>query len=389
MVFTSQFKAFNKRFTTDINLPFYFFLAAVFIVLGSFFFCVIRNLNIFGLFEYAQPDFTFTFYTLSIIFACVAIYKLIRYYFEFHALEYLIVAFFLFGTIVSLFLWQIYIQYLTSLWQLVNSGDHEGYWRIVEPEVNIGRLAFFGGELFLLIYAVRLRDWKDYNVYLKFIITVVFINTILMILQDFLVHLFMWFNYLNIINLVDVWDYYAFFPYLTIQGIMQTIIVDILALNLPYGFEGLFMSIFLVYYFLVFNLFTTPNTGKSKLMTVAKIFWLLYAFIQFSLTAVQIFLVGVTGTNWHEFFTVMQVFFLAGFIIMLYYAPELVLVTDRVLFRAKKLYRVMEDVEPSSTRDSAFSLPDFTNFGPRIKAYVDSIPPDVLEELKQKSKIRI
>ena len=85
----------------------------------------------------------------------------------------------------------------------------------------------------------------------------------------------------------------------------------------------------------------------------------------------------------------MQIFFLAGFIIMLFYAPELILVTDRALFRAKKLYRVMEDVEPPSTRDSAFSLSGFTNFGPRLKAYIDSIPPDVLEELKQKSKIKV
>lgn len=390
MGITNQFKAFNKRFTTEVNIPFYFFLVAVFIFLGSFFICVIRNFNIFGLFEYYEPDFTFVFYTLSIILACVVMYKLIRYYFELHALEYLIIALFLFGTIVILFLWQIFVTYLSPLWYILRvEGDPELYLRTIEPEINIGRLAFFFGEFLLFIYAVRLRDWKDYNKYVKILIVIIGTNSILMLVQDFLVYFFLFLNFINVTDFFTYADGYAFFPYLTIQGIVDTIIVDNLKLNLPSGVSSIFMSVFIVYYFLVFNLITTPNAGKSKAMTTAKFFWFLYAFIQFSLTAVRIFIVGGGELYWHMFFSLMQIFFLAGFIIMLFYAPELILVTDRALFRAKKLYSVMEDVEVSPTRDPTFSLSGYTNFAPRLKAYIDSIPPDVLEELKQKSKIKV
>ena len=74
-----------------------------------------------------------------------------------------------------------------------------------------------------------------------------------------------------------------------------------------------------------------------------------------------------------------------GFIPILYYAPQVILITDEALFRAKKLYEVTGTIESPTEPISGFS--SFTNYRVRLKAYIDSIPSDIIEELKLKSGI--
>ena len=70
---------------------------------------------------------------------------------------------------------------------------------------------------------------------------------------------------------------------------------------------------------------------------------------------------------------------------MLYYAPQVILITDTALFRADKLYEVIEDIKTIEPKLMTF-FSQFTNFRERLKAYLDSIPSDMLEELKMKTE---
>jgi len=55
----------------------------------------------------------------------------------------------------------------------------------------------------------------------------------------------------------------------------------------------------------------------------------------------------------------------------------------QIIVNAKKLYTVL-DVESSTVKSSAGTFSEFTNYAPRLKAYVESIPEDTLKEFKKK-----
>lgn len=74
---------------------------------------------------------------------------------------------------------------------------------------------------------------------------------------------------------------------------------------------------------------------------------------------------------------------MVGLLLILYHGPEVILITDKLLFNAKKLYTVL-DVESSTVKSSAGTFSEFTNYAPRLKAYVESIPEDTLKEFKKK-----
>ena len=374
----------KNQFREDINIPFYFFCCAILLTLTAFSFGFLRNLEVCRPFELKQPDLPLLLYIVSIILGSIVVYKLVRYYFIFYTIDYLLIAFFVFGTVISLFLWQIVGEYFWPSMEYIITGELIKWQRLMEPELIVGRQAFWIGMFLLLLYTVRLRDWKNYNKYWKVLIDVRALDSIFFIIQDRIAHLLLTIDAYNITHIFTFNDYNNFYPFLSIGGIAKLIFGEQVIFNLGSGISEFFDWTMIPYYFLIVILITTPIHGKSRAVTISKIFWISFGLVQIIVTAIRIFLTGTGLLFFHQFFSVIQIFLLVGLILMLYYAPQVILITDLALFRAKKLYKVMENVK--STTEPTFSLSQFTDYRGRLKTYMDSIPSHLLDELKSKIK---
>lgn len=383
----SKLKSMGGWLDSDIKRPFYVFIVAIvycFLVLG---FKIIRNWDNGG---YLNPiihrplDFNFILYILSIILGSLIIIKLIRYYFEFHSKEYLMYALFLFGTVVNIFLWHMTDEYFSNLAFLNETGDFVGAFRASAFELAIAaRPIYWFGTLFLFIYVVRLRNWNNYNFGEKVLIFTVFFDQICRIVMDLFMFLFM---------AVDPTSGVPYFWTITLgtgMSYLGTIsgFVGRIELFNPY-LIALTHPIYIVYIFLVYNLLRSPQRGKSKTMTVSRFYWILFASVTiFFVILQQIPDIGpeTSGFQTRGFFTFIQLIFMIGLLIILYYGPEVILITDKVLFASAKLHSVIEKANLSES-ESLSSFSEFTNYKPRLKSYIDSIPSNQLEELIESKK---
>lgn len=129
-------------------------------------------------------------------------------------------------------------------------------------------------------------------------------------------------------------------------------------------------------------LVTTKPAGKSTRMALSRYFWVFFGVIQIigSLYKVvfadPIFIIA-------EFLVSFQVLFLLGLLIFLFTGPEVIFLTDDILFRAKKLFTVIEKRDESKNQSSKDSiLSGYSDYRTRIKIYLDTIPTETLEDIK-------
>ena len=362
----NQVLSIKDRFQNDINYPFYLFISAIIFFLAIWIINIIRRFTgtLYDPSYVKEIDITFFCSIAAIILGVIAIYKLVGYYFEFHAVENLLLAMFVFGTAINTFMWTLSTTYFLPVDHFLSFDYFNiNYWiQAVALEFTFSRLAYWIGSFCLLIYTLRLRSWNNYHFFIKILFIIAVISNINRILFDFPTFMLVAFE-VSWGPIMNNWPY----PTLMMVGRFLT---DLLTLN--FNTDYFFNEISISYYFLVYNLVFTDNVGKSRSITISKIFWIV--FIIFELSTTTLFTVFFREIAWH--LPVIQVIFLVGLILMLYHGPEVILITDNVLLKAKKLYQVVEST-PSLEPDSFFS--QYTNYTTRLRAYLETIPSELLK----------
>lgn len=318
-------------------------------------------------------DFNFYYYILSILIGIFLIYKLIRFYFEFHSIDYLLFSLFIFGTVVNLFLWHLFDEYFSNLSSLLVLGDFPSWIQASALELALaGRLISWIGMLSLFIFVIRLKHWKSNNTIEKIVIVVLLIDQLIRIILDFFVWLFMALGIFDFKVLLDL-TFGTGSAYIgTVYGVFEFF-------NIP--FARLAYPLYLIYFFLIYNLITSSIAGKSRSIIISRIFWMFFGTISILLVVIEESIgFSDSGIITRGVFSLIQLLFLIAIIIILYYGPELILITDKLLFEAKKLYEVIDSAKVSEKSN-------FKNFPLRIKSYVDSIPEDTLKEISSLNRL--
>jgi hypothetical protein len=361
---------FKNKYLNDINFPFKIMMGYIVFIGILFIFTITRNLNKADPFSARGIDIVFINYVCTVILGSIALYKLIKLYFEFHSLEYLLICFFIFGTMITLFIWQILFEFLFAV---PINGSSE-FIDAVTPELGFYRNSFYFGVLLFLIYAIRLRSWNNYSFFMKIVIVIALLSNLSYVVFDLISWILLSLKiYPFSFHVSNIW------PYLTIDLIIDQI-YQILIPNGGRIYIGSDFSgpIMIAYYFFVYNVFRSKQLGKSRSRKVSKYYWLLIIGSNIVFIYLGAFF-DQTKTLFHNFLSFSQLIFLVGLLIILFFSPELILITDLRLFKAKNLYKIIKKAEIS---DETSFLDQSSNYKLRLKNYIESIPPETLDFLE-------
>ena len=117
-------------------------------------------------FSYRPPDLFIFTYILSVVLGIFCLYRVLLHYRETRSTQYLLLAIFIFGVSVTMFLWQFWLEYLSPVYDDISLA----WTNFLEPEIMIGQLNYFIGMIALLIFAVTLKPWKEHNIIIKILI---------------------------------------------------------------------------------------------------------------------------------------------------------------------------------------------------------------------------
>lgn len=376
----SKLKLVGGWFDSDIKRPFYLFLAIIVSPLLLLGFQILRSFESVKFFDplLNNPiDFAFLHYIIMIILGIVIIYKLVNFYFEFDSIQYLLVATFIYGTVVNLYIWNLLYEYFTIHATLLYAGEYEIYCQFAF-ELGIARSIYWLGPILMLIYVVQLKTWDQYNKFVKSLVLILFIDQLSRVIFDILAFFSMSSNFLSFSDFRVL----SGFTGLSYPGTLSRIFIEIENSLLATITE----PVYLIYILLVFNLLTSRNLGYSRSMSISKGFWIFFS----SSSLIFIILENVLGSyNIHTMtrnvYSIIQMLFMLGLLLILYYGPEVILITDKVLFDAKKIQSVLERAKRSELEIKG-QYSQFTNYLPRLKEYVTSIPPEKLNLIIQSKR---
>jgi hypothetical protein len=364
------------------NYPFMIFLGLILICLIALISNILRHFEmIFNPLFGKEPDLGFYLYIMAIIIGWLTIYKLVRYYFEYGSIDYLLVGLFVFATVTFFYSWQLWTEYIsTIISNLRATGDLQTWSSDVKPEFYVANPIFWLGCIVLLIFAFRLKSWQEQHLVIKVLFIISFINGILIFFRAVIFAIIYPSFPLVIENtwFVTYSDLIRNFPLLFVESV-------------PKIYTILFYPLFISYYLLIIVLLTTFPSGKSKIITYARYYWILFMLVQIfgnvykTLSNEPYFLMA-------EYLVIFQVFFTGGLLILLYLGPETLFLTDQVLFKANKIYTVFDKKskeEKKTEEEQKGILHWFTGYqeghNERLRQYIESIPKDII----QKSKITV
>ena len=369
-------KSFNREAPEKTII--YLFIVFVLGSLGVVGVNLLRNFNdLINPLFFRPPDIFVLTYGLTVILGGFCTYRLVLYYRETHSSQYILLTGFIFGTAVTMFLWQLWVDYLSRA-----AVDYSlGLFSLFEPEIMVGQANFFLGMIALLIFAVRLRPWKEYHILLKSLI-------ILLGYEIICGGLLYWpfgrtLQWLNILPIGYFNDPQFLFNQLSIVYNLNQLKILPAPLSHLSSFQ---LVVFLINVFVAFAFLTAKTVVKTQKIRISRVFWVIFGLSNILLESISLFNVAnVLGLSdpfvWFALLSVKQTILLAGLTILLVTAPEALLITRAQIFQARKLYQKLEkgDLGPKMPEDPRFHLLDYKN---RFKAYVDSLPSELKEELK-------
>ncbi|MFW9905369.1 MAG: hypothetical protein ACFFFH_13595, partial [Candidatus Thorarchaeota archaeon] len=164
------------------NFPLYLYAGAIIGCLLVLAINILRNLDLLlaGDPFYKPLDLFFVIYLLTIIVGSYTIYRLTKFYLDIRSVDYLLIAFFIFGTAVYLIMWQLWTDYLSPFGIWVGGPEAIFVW----PELFVGRAAYYWGHFILLIMVIRLRPWKEYHPVIKGILLFLVLESFLLTMAD-------------------------------------------------------------------------------------------------------------------------------------------------------------------------------------------------------------
>jgi hypothetical protein len=287
-------------------------------------------------------DFGFLLSLLTIIIGTVAIITITRYYLHIRSVDYLLIAYFIFGIVA----WQIYLVYgafvdpLFIIWggpglTALNSGIHSGF-----VMRHLTRQPYFWGMAVLFIQNVRMRSWKSYHPILKITIFIFFIDILLFVGIDFFTSTY--------IHEAATMETFLARVHET-NAIVYNFTTAISQLFFPGTTSCLTISI-MVYLFVIYTYITLRPENQTQSLKISRIIWIIYALFGLAVfLGGYLSMRGVYSIEWELIFqqilslsTLVQLILL--FIIQVF-IPESLLITDYQILRARNMYKVIESDE--------------------------------------------
>jgi hypothetical protein len=320
------------------NFPFYTFLILVLIpiVVLLIHLLEISNIILNNISDY-NIDIGLILKILTIIMGIITIIIVARYYLYLKVVDYLLIAFFIFGLIG----WEIWVIYYyladPTYYSIVgqsgitglNNGFHLGY-----LTRNLLRQLFIWGAFALFLQNVRMRSWKEYHLIMKIVIITIFIELIFWIIGDFILN-----TYIFEATNIEMWHTRASKAHNTVFS-LTTLIQQIL---FP-GTKWNQMYMIVIYIFIFYTYLTLKIEHPTRSIKLSRIIWMIFAlfglFIWLFYYFYRIGFIYLGWRGWLEesiaFFTLLQ-FIL--FVIIQILIPESLLITNYQIMQAKKMYK--------------------------------------------------
>ncbi|MHA2503481.1 MAG: hypothetical protein ACXAE3_11500 [Candidatus Kariarchaeaceae archaeon] len=295
--------------------------------------------------------YVFVYFAVVLIGAFTSV-QLFRYYEEFRSPDYLILSFIIFNTTVLFFMGQMYIDFLSNM--IVT-----GQTFLMQPFFGIIIIYILHlGWTFFMLYTINVYGWSNYHVVEKVII-IFFLYlrsaAILMEIERTLsIELFFMIE-------TPVTIYLLIFPLFTDPAQFWTIY--------------LFLVTALPWLIPIYSYIRLPSTSDTAALRRTRYLWIAYSVIIFSVRLAETFVTGANNSVLR--YNIWAYGLLLSTLVIAYtlvFFPESLLLTTGQLFRAKRLYKVIE----TEKSDHSF-LGDYHS---RISQYVNSLPTDVKQQLE-------
>ncbi len=345
-----------SRMIKNENFPLYLYAGAITGCLLVLAINILRNLDLLlaGDPFYKPLDLFFVIYLLTIIAGSYTIYRLTKFYLDIRSVDYLLIAFFIFGSAVYLFMWQLWTDYLSPFGIWVYQSEPEAIF--VWPELSVGRGAYYWGHFILLIMVVRLRPWKEYHPVVKGIVLLLVLESFLLTMTD---HIWgFWFTrYLQEGELV-LSEFFSL-PLSFTRVLAPLLVPSIAGWLVAYGvFNIAFLSTIIMF-------LTLKLEVKTRAIRISRISWIIFGGVKLLEPLYRLFkqLQHFDLFNLIVIFAFFAILFLLSF---LAFAPETLLLTKYKLMRAKNLFVIYErEVQARS------GVLGFLDHEKRLKDYFD------------------
>lgn len=330
-----------------------------------------------GQIPYLPPDIFFYAYLITIVVGILVMYRLHVFWKEIGSIDYLMISFYVFGTSVSLFIFQFWADYI-SPWA-ANLGTYScpvqdfNCTYFVWPEIFYFRQVYFWATLGLIIHSINFHGWSNYPRWLRYVIFVLLLNYLLMPILDLfwisqtpgLVNttieaqvLAQWHNYADIWGLVSLSGF----------GVNR------------YVANYLFASLLLGY-----NYLSIKTVIWTKEVILSRIGWIIFAVAQSANWIFQLVTQNL-GLGGEEYFEAFQAFLLGSMIsnlmifLVILFIPETFLLSEIQIHQAKKLFKLT----PESEASGVLSVFNFKN---RLSDYVNALPPEMAQDILLKEEL--
>ena len=350
-----------SRIIKNENFPLYLYAGTIIGCLLALAINILRNLDLLlaGDPFYKPLDFYFVLYLLTIIAGSYTIYRLTRFYLDIRSVDYLLIALFIFGTAVCLFMWQLWTDYLSPFGQFVVIRSPEVLF--VWPELFVGRAAYYWGHFLLLIMVIRLRPWKEYHPVIKGILLFLVLESFLLTMAD-LVHGLYWPRIMQEGDSV-----YSEIPPLTFTVILAPLLEPFIPGSWLVG-SGVFNIAFLS---TIIAFLTLKPEINVRAVRISRISWIIFGGVKLLEPLYRLVLsIGFDVILPHfDLFELVVIFALVAVVFLVSFlaiAPEALLLTKWQLMRAKNLYAIYEREEQARS-----GVLGFLDHEKRLKDYLD------------------
>jgi len=361
-----------SRMIKHENFPLYLYAGAITGCLLVLAINILRNLDLLlaGDPFYKPLDLFFVIYLLTIIAGSYTIYRLTKFYLDIRSVDYLLIAFFIFGSAVYLFMWQLWLDYLSpyGIWLYIPEARPEAIF--VWPELFVGRGAYYWGHFILLIMIVRLRPWKEYHPVVKGIVLLLVLESFLLTMAD-LVHGLYWPRIMR-----EGPQVYNEIPPLTFLAILAPLLEPFISGSWLVGY-GVFNITFLS---TIIAFLTLKPEINVRAVRISRISWIIFGGVKLLEPLFRLFYKELPYFVVYELSVIFAFFAILFLLLFLAIAPEALLLTKYQLMRAKNLYAIYEREEQARS-----GVLGFLDHEKRLKDYLDYL--DQAKALPQFKKV--
>ncbi|MFW9997731.1 MAG: hypothetical protein ACFFD4_37170 [Candidatus Odinarchaeota archaeon] len=294
---------------------------------------------------YKPPDIFLVIYVLTIIAGSYTVYRLIRFYLDVRSVDYLLIAFFVFGTIVYFTIWQLWLDYLSPFGLFIQ----DPYFVVgyvfesenIYPEIFVSSLGYFWGYFILLIILIRLRPWKDYHPVVKGVLLLVIIESTFNVIKDIA------FNYIWPIMFSPEFTTAEYIAEYTSLPLSFTMILNILLADASLSTILVYYPLYIMTFLSVIIAFLTIKPEiETTAIRISRFTWIVFGVVKL-LEPLNAYLTGIVSAG-ETYFVAKEIVIIVAFLSTLFLlsllatVPEALLITNYQLMRAKNLYAIYE-----------------------------------------------